>query len=233
MTRINNESGASSHAGMKIKVTQDGPYQVSGGIPLSEQIYTSDNQGLSTGYEETKQYPRQDSYELCRCGRSKTMPFCDKTHEHIHFDGTETASHGDFMDQAEPKTVGPELTLVDIPILCASARFCDRAGGVWDNTRQSDDPAAKQIVVDEVGYCPAGRLLVYNKGGQAIEPNLEPSIVLIEDPVIGVSGPIWVRDGITIEAADGNLYKVRNRVTLCRCGRSHNKPFCDGRHVDV
>lgn len=233
MTQNNNEPSSNPPAEMKIKVTQDGPYQVFGSIPLSEQIYTSDDQGLSTGYEETKQYPPQAYYELCRCGRSKTKPFCDHTHEQIHFDGAETASHGDFMDQAEPKTVGPELELVDIPILCASARFCDRAGGVWDNTRQSDDPTAKQIVLDEVGYCPAGRLLVYNKQGQAIEPDLEPSIVLIEDPVIGVNGPIWVRGGITIEAADGTLYQVRNRVTLCRCGNSHNKPFCDGRHVDV
>ena len=30
---------------------------------------------------------------------------------------------------------------------------------------------------------------------------------------------------------DGEEYEVRNRVTLCRCGRSQNKPFCDGRHV--
>jgi CDGSH-type Zn-finger protein len=233
MTSTKIEPEDKTKTGMKIKVSQNGPYQVSGGIPLSEQAYTSDNQGLSTGYQETKQYPPQDYYELCRCGRSKTKPFCDKTHEHTHFDGTETASHGDFMDQAEPKTVGPELELVDIPILCASARFCDRAGGVWDNTRQSDDPAAKQVVIDEVGYCPAGRLLVYNKARHAIEPELEPSIVLIEDPIVGVDGPIWVRGGITIEAADGTLYHTRNRVTLCRCGRSHNKPFCDGRHVDV
>ena len=37
--------------------------------------------------------------------------------------------------QAEPKTVGPEVELTDVVALCALARFCDRAGGVWDNTR--------------------------------------------------------------------------------------------------
>jgi CDGSH-type Zn-finger protein len=217
---------------MKIKVTKDGPYQVSGGIPLSEQAYTTDDEGLSTGYEETRQFPHQETYELCRCGRSKTRPFCDRTHERIPFNGTEVASRGDFMDQIEPRTTGPELELVDIPILCASARFCDRAGGAWDNTRASDDAAARQIVIDEVGYCPAGRLLVFDKKGQAIEPAFEPSIVLIEDPIGGVSGPIWVRGSITIEAADGTTYTPRNRVTLCRCAHSHNKPLCDGRHLD-
>jgi len=35
-----------------------------------------------------------------------------------------------------------------------------------------------------------------------------------------------------VESADGFGYEVRNRVTLCRCGRSGNKPFCDGSHVE-
>ena len=28
-------------------------------------------------------------------------------------------------------------------------------------------------------------------------------------------------------------YEGRNRVTLCRCGASSNKPFCDGSHASV
>nr|WP_246267868.1 CDGSH iron-sulfur domain-containing protein [Nonomuraea typhae] len=56
---------------------------------------------------------------------------------------------------------------------------------------------------------------------------------LVEDPVQGVSGPIWVRGGIAVTAADGTDYEVRNRVTLCRCGASRNKPFCDGSHAAI
>jgi CDGSH-type Zn-finger protein len=40
-----------------------------------------------------------------------------------------------------------------------------------------------------------------------------------------------VRGGIRIVSATGEVYEVRNRVTLCRCGSSRNKPFCDGTHV--
>ena len=46
-------------------------------------------------------------------------------------------------------------------------------------------------------------------------------------------GPLWVRGGVRVDAADGEPYEVRNRVTLCRCGASENKPFCDGTHQDI
>ena len=60
-----------------------------------------------------------------------------------------------------------------------------------------------------------------------------PSIGLVDDAPEGVAGPIWVRGGIPITGADGTTYEVRNRVTLCRCGASQNKPFCDGSHVSI
>jgi len=42
-----------------------------------------------------------------------------------------------------------------------------------------------------------------------------------------------VRGGVAVIAADGYRYEVRNRVTLCRCGASSNKPFCDGTHAAI
>jgi CDGSH-type Zn-finger protein len=59
------------------------------------------------------------------------------------------------------------------------------------------------------------------------------SIGLIEDPEQQCSGPLWLQGGIPIVAADGFEYEVRNRVTLCRCGASKNKPFCDGTHATI
>ncbi len=215
---------------MRIIVCEDGPFLVKGGIPLVDQFLVPDESGLSVGWRQGKTYPTKDEYELCRCGGSKSKPFCDCTHLEIFFDGTETASRKPFLEQAEPRTVGPELELIDVPVLCASARFCDRLGGAWDNTRQSDRPEARKIAIQEVGDCPAGRLVLKDKSGNDIEPRFEPSIGLVVDPVLDVLGPIWVRGGILIEAADGTTYEVRNRVTLCRCGKSTNKPFCDGKH---
>jgi CDGSH-type Zn-finger protein len=66
-----------------------------------------------------------------------------------------------------------------------------------------------------------------------VEPSLAPSIGLVHDTAKKIGGPIWVRGGIPVVGADGKEYEVRNRVTLCRCGASGNKPFCDGSHASI
>lgn len=67
---------------------------------------------------------------------------------------------------------------------------------------------------------------------KVLEREFEKSISLVEDPQNKVSGPIWVKGGVPVESSDGSTYEIRNRVTLCRCGKSKNKPFCDGSHID-
>jgi CDGSH-type Zn-finger protein len=216
---------------MKIEVTKDGPYVVSGALPLSEQEIVTNAAGESIEYKEGKKYPKQEQYALCRCGHSANKPFCDGTHAKVQFDGTETARHEPYLKQAET-IEGQSMTLTDADILCAGARFCDPAGRVWNLVKQTDKGEARRLVEHEAGHCPSGRLVAWDKKtGKAIEPHFEPSIGLIEDTALNVKGPIWARGGIPVISAEGHAYEVRNRVTLCRCGRSANKPFCDGTHA--
>src|SRR5512140_3814053 len=112
---------ASINEKKKIIIGTDGPYTVTGGIPLSDQILVPDAEGLSVRWKKGQEYPLMEEYDLCRCGQSKNKPFCDLTHNEIFFDGTETASRKPFSEQIEPKTVGPELVLSDVVALCASA----------------------------------------------------------------------------------------------------------------
>jgi hypothetical protein len=98
----------------------------------------------------------------------------------------------------------------------------------------TDEAKVRENFVQQVGDCPSGRLVAWDKKtGRPIEPELPVSIGLVEDPVQQCSGPIWLRGGIPVVSADGTEYEVRNRVTLCRCGESQNKPFCDGTHASV
>jgi len=222
--------GASS---VKVQVTKDGPYLVSGEVPLSRQTIGANAAGESVKWIEGETLPAQKSYALCRCGHSAKKPFCDGSHTKAAFDGTETASRESYHQQAKVMR-GPAMSLTDAEALCAFARFCDPHGQVWNLVNETDDPAAKKNFVREVGDCPSGRLVAWdNATGQPVEPKYEPSIGLIEDPAQQCAGPIWLRGGVPVIGSDGFHYEVRNRVTLCRCGASQNKPFCDGTHASI
>ena len=217
---------------VKIKVSKNGPYLVSGQIPIQGKTIETNAEGHSYKWREDKTYSQKGNCALCRCGESKNKPFCDGTHIKVSFDGTETAGREPYLTQAE-RINGPELELTDAEELCSYARFCDRAGGIWSLVKNSGDSEAKENAIDEGQNCPSGRLVVWNREGKAIEPAFEPSIGVVEDSQLGVIGPIWVRGGIPVESLGGNIYEIRNRVTLCRCGRSSNKPFCDGSHAGL
>ncbi len=214
----------------RITVKKNGPYVVMGSVPISKQAIVADSEGTATRFEKRTEYVAQQVCQLCRCGNSKNKPFCDGTHRLINFDGTETAKDEEYLDNPE-KIEGNNIRLIDAKELCASARFCHRQGGIWKLVSKSADGTMERVACEEAADCPSGRLTIQDKRtGEVLEPKLAKSMVLIEDPSIGVSGPIFVKGGIPVQAADGKTYKIRNRVTLCRCGKSSNKPFCDSSH---
>jgi len=217
----------------RIVVTKNGPYHVFGSIPLLIQKIVPNKEGMSWDWEEGKTFATGKEYRLCRCGQSKKLPFCDDSHLKVHFDGRETASRTPYAKQAEVME-GPTLILSDEEDLCAFARFCDPGGKIWSLIEQTDAPKARALVIREAMHCPSGRLVIHDKkNGEKIEDVLKPAIGLIEDTALGCSGPLWVQGGIPVESEDGKPYEVRNRVTLCRCGASDNKPFCNGSHASV
>jgi len=206
---------------------------IAGPLPVSEQAIEADADGNSVNWQQMDAYETDERYALCRCGHSQNKPFCDGTHAHVGFDGSETASRSSFAEEAEV-IEGPTMQLSDDRPLCAFARFCDTNGGIWKLTTETDQPEPRELVTHQATHCPSGRLVVHDhQDAEVVEPEFEPSIVLIEDPEQNASGPIWVRGGVKITSADGFVYEQRNRVTLCRCGESANKPFCDGTHAHI
>jgi CDGSH-type Zn-finger protein len=214
----------------KIKIIKDGPYRVTGGIPLYQQNIVTDEAGHTRELIDEKEFPARETYTLCRCGESKDKPYCDGTHVSIGFDGTETASRKPYIERAEIFE-GPELKLTDCHELCDHSRFCLRSGGIRKLIQDSSDQEAKKTAIEEAMICPSGRLVLWDKKtGKSFEKAFKQSIVLIRDEQKQCEGPLWVRGKIPIESADGSFYEQRNRVTLCRCGKSENKPYCDGSH---
>lgn len=215
----------------KIKVMHNGPYIVTGNVPLTEKIIVP--VGEHYEYQEGQQYPRKESYALCRCGKTKTPPFCDGSHqkgETSRTIGRETAPRNTYLERAS-KLEGPGLDLLDDD-RCAFARFCHREeGNVWEMIKKSDNPQYRDAAIKAASDCPTGRLVAVDKQGNLLEPDYEPALEILQDPQKKVSGPLFVKGKIPIESSDGYIYEVRNRAALCRCGWSTNKPFCDAMHV--
>jgi CDGSH-type Zn-finger protein len=212
----------------KIKILKNGPYLVTGNVPLSEKIITP--KGRSYELKDGRKLPQSEEYELCRCGKSKNAPFCDYSHMHNGFNGTETAIKDKYIDRAE-LLEGPTVDLLDDQ-RCAFARFCHRKkGNVWDLVEDSDNKESRKEAIQGACECPTGRLTAVEKSGQKIELAQKPSIEIVQDPEKGVSAGIFVKGNIPIESSDGEVYEIRNREALCRCGKSENKPFCDATHV--
>lgn len=212
----------------RIRIIKNGPYLVSGNIPLSEKIIVP--RGAGYVYQEGRALPQRATYSLCRCGKTKTPPFCDGAHIASHFDGTETACKNDYNTRSA-RIVGAGLDLLDDG-RCAFARFCHRdSGDAWELAEDSASEFHHNEAVIAANECPAGRLTAMEKDGTVHEPDYSPAIEILQDPEERVSAGIFVKGGIPIESSDGSVYEFRNRVVLCRCGMSGNKPFCDSRHV--
>ena len=217
-----------------IKVTKDGPYMVYGlkaPARLSEKVILVDENGVSVKYGDGKSFEiKSDPIALCRCGHSKNAPFCDTSHLQ-GFDGKETASFEPILEDAE-FIEGPNLTLADNEMYCAYARFCDARGRIWNLVSIGSEKSDKDTV-ELANLCPSGRLMVFDGEGNSLGEKLPESVCCLEDSGLEISGPLWVRGGIRVESENGKSYEVRNRQTLCRCGASGNKPFCNGAHASI
>jgi CDGSH-type Zn-finger protein len=214
----------------RIRVTSGGPYIVTGGLPLTKMVIESDSEGYPLRWTETEKLPKRETYSLCRCGQSKFKPYCDGSHTKVGFKGEEITDRSPYLRGVKVYD-GPELKLTDKRELCVGAGFCTRAGNIWNLTVNSDTPEYKQTAIQEAADCPSGRLVEWDKKGKPLEPSLEPSIAITEDQD-GIPGALWVRGCVEIDSGDGYVYEWRNRITLCRCGKSENHPLCDGSHLE-
>ncbi|HKJ35306.1 MAG TPA: CDGSH iron-sulfur domain-containing protein [Solirubrobacterales bacterium] len=199
----------------RIHVTEDGPYMLEG----AAEVRDAKGETVSSNGKAF----------LCRCGRSSNKPFCDGTHNEVGFDGTETADHGPIAERRD-SYAGDGVTIHDDRKVCAHAGVCtDTTPSVWKLKQEPwIDPtgAPAEEIKSTVQGCPSGALTYTEPGadGEPVEQAMSPGVKATVD------GPYAVRGGIPVISAGGEPYEVRNRQTLCRCGGSSNKPFCDGTH---
>ena len=211
-----------------------------GAVPLLRKEVVYSERGESLTWLKGETITTKSNYALCRCGASAKKPFCDGSHNRIGFDGTEQADARPIAEREHiiegANIEGANIRVKSDPSLCSHIRFCvNRFGGLNQMLPSADDVRVRSQVIAMVERCPSGTLTYEVKVGdettddnyKSVEPDLPMAIGVIRN------GPLWVTGGISIERADGLPVEIRNRVTLCRCGHSKNKPFCDGAHGEI
>jgi CDGSH-type Zn-finger protein len=218
----------------RIIVQYNGPYRVEGDIPLVRKTQVVTEQGEPISWMKEEVIETTGPYELCRCGHSSTKPFCDCTHFEIDFDGTETAPTNTFQERAVTLEGGAHLTVQRDSSICCEAGFCGtRLASIRRMLPASEDTSVRSQIIAMIERCPSGSYTYSIEPGQpVIEPDLPVQIAITTE--ITEDGPIpgayWVTGNVPIERSDGQPFETRNRVTLCNCGLSKNKPLCDGTH---
>ena len=221
---------------LKIVVAQNGPYLVHGdtAIVRKTQITSEHGEPLTWQTNETIDTGDRPVVALCRCGGSANKPFCDGTHKKNDFDGTETASTNTFEERKIVHEGSTGIVIKRDYSICAESGFCGhRLTNIQKLAAQTDDSTVRAQVIAMIERCPSGSYTyALDQESADIEPDLPQQIAVVTEMTSEgpIAGPLWVTGNILIERSDGQPVETRNRVTLCRCGQSKNKPFCDGTH---
>ena len=212
---------------VQLNVQPDGPYLVTGGVRVTRRRAIESELGEPLTWETTERFPIRPTVALCRCGGSANNPFCDGTHARTGFDGTETAPESTYDERARTYQ-GVRVVVRDDRTICEHAGFCgNHITNVWKmiGGEATEDTVVRAQVMAMIERCPSGALTYrLDESSPDIEPELGVGVGVIDD------GPLFVNGGVRVNRSDGRPFEARNRMTLCRCGGSANKPLCDGTH---
>jgi CDGSH-type Zn-finger protein len=218
----------------KILPLPNGPYYLLNDMKpkIVENLQNSKGEPLST----------VSGVALCRCGASKNKPFCDGTHGTIGFStenkGAENGGSGEEKKVIKDKRkayVGKKITVHDNRRICSHAAECvNNLPSVFKlNARPWIDPDAASLeeIINTIRKCPSGALSYSIDGIEHRDQNERRPIVTVSE-----DGPYLITGGIELIGGDANNIiqfgdgASKEHYTLCRCGASNNKPFCDGMH---
>ncbi len=126
-----------------------------------------------------------------------------------------------------------DITVIWQPTLCIHSGICFRSLPEVFKPRESPwiqmDNSTSDQIVSTVNACPTGAI--------SIKTSKPPQIMTIESTstegtkvTVITNGPAKVSGPCTVTMADGTVVEKPNGVSICRCGLSANKPFCDGNH---
>lgn len=167
----------------------------------------------------------KETMALCRCGESANKPFCDGTHKSIGFSSVKLGSR---VDDKRDSYVSEKITIHDNRSICAHAGTCTDGLATVFRLREEPwihpDAASRDEIIATIDKCPSGALSYTVEDLERGDNDGEATIFVAPNGPYVVSGNFELVDTTLAEGAS------KSQITLCRCGGSKNKPFCDGSH---
>jgi len=167
----------------------------------------------------------ESTMALCRCGQSENKPFCDGAHIKAGFSSENNES---LLENKCVEYSGLKITIYDNRSICAHAGVCtDNLASVF---RMKQEPwiepnaAEAESIIDVINRCPSGALSYKLDTGEKKLQQKDAEIF------IAPNGPYVVCACPDLQNADWREGSSQQQYTLCRCGASKNKPYCDGAH---
>ena len=167
----------------------------------------------------------KETMALCRCGGSANKPFCDGTHAKIDFSSSKLEGR---VEDKRDNYKGKKITIHDNRGICAHAGRC--TDGLPSVFRLNQEPwiyaDATNVgeIIATIQKCPSGALSYTVDDVEHRDRESEPIIFVAPNGPYVVSGEPDLIDTTRNEGAS------KEHFTMCRCGGSKNKPFCDGTH---
>ena len=164
---------------------------------------------------------------LCRCGASKNKPYCDDSHSEKGIDGEKQPDRDPYKWK---DYTGENITVHYNLGVCSHDGSCVRGlpsvfninNRPWINPDKDDT----EKIIEVIRRCPSGALSYTLIGTKHVDYyEGEPKIKVAR------KGPLEIYGGVILKDDQGTKPETYNHYTLCRCGFSKNKPFCDGKHL--
>jgi uncharacterized Fe-S cluster protein YjdI/CDGSH-type Zn-finger protein len=140
------------------------------------------------------------------------------------------------MKKISKKYTNGEITVVWKPDLCVHATNCftelPKVFIPYERPWIRMNAATTNEIIATVNNCPTDALTFYYNDDVAQKENKKEEKTVTEISIIK-NGPFIIKGEFRIKDIDGNEIASASTASLCRCGHTKCRPFCDGSHVDA
>lgn len=179
-----------------------------------------------------EEYEIPRTVSLCRCGHSKNKPFCDGTHARgVEFNNEREEE----KNRGAKGYTGDKIIVYFDKYICKHAAKCVKGYPEVFNTEkipwiEMKNATDIEKLIKVIKSCPSGALSYQLEGGEreTVYHDIE-KITIEKNGSINITGGVKVIDDNNSE----EILDSKEHYSLCRCGHSKHKPFCDGTHKHI